>query len=128
MTCECGVRFGVALRRGFVERLAEQEELELRREHHRVAERGGALDLALQDAAGRHLDRFAVSSSTHVAQHERGRFEPRDAADRREVGLHRDVAVALLPVRELVAGQRRHVDVDREQVVARVNRLRPEPM
>jgi len=64
------------------------------------------------------------SSSFHdVAEHERGRVEPRDAAYGREVGHDGDVAVALLPVGELVARQRVHVDVDREQVVAGVDGL-----
>ena len=36
--------------------------------------------------------------------------------------MQRDVAVALVPARELVAGQHLHLGVDREQVVAHVNR------
>ena len=66
----------------------------------------------------------AVLFGARVAHHERGRFEPGHDAQRREVGLQRDVAVALVPARELVAGQHRHVGVDREQVVARVDRHR----
>ena len=55
-----------------------------------------------------------------IAHHERGRLEPGDAPDRGEVGPQREVAVAEVPVREAVAGQRRHVGVDREEVVAGV--------
>ena len=82
----------------------------------------GPFDLALQDAAGRHLDRrsFLVEQ---VAQHERGLLEPRDAADGREVGLGGHVAVTLGPVRERVPRQHVHLAVDGKQVVARVQRL-----
>ena len=41
--------------------------------------------------------------------------------DGRHVGPAHEVAVALVPVGVLVARQRRHVDVDRQQVVARLD-------
>ncbi len=56
-----------------------------------------------------------------VAEDERGRLEPGDPPQRREVGPDDEVAVAELPVRDLVAGHRIHVHVEREQVVARLD-------
>jgi hypothetical protein len=55
-----------------------------------------------------------------VAQHQRGPSSHGDAAQRRKVGLHDEVAVALLPAGGLVARHRLHVDVVGEQVVAAV--------
>ncbi len=111
----------VVLGRGLVEGLPEHEELELRREHECVAERRRAFHLPLQDPPGRHLDRRARLLVEGVAQYERGLLQPGDGADRRQVGLQRDVAVPLIPARERVTGQHIHLDVDREQVVARVD-------
>ena len=101
----------VALGRRFVERLAEQEELELGREHDGVAERGRALDLALQDPARRYLDGSCILFGERVTHHERGGFEPGDAAERGEVRPQRDVAVALVPARELVAREHGHLGI-----------------
>ena len=53
-----------------------------------------------------------------VAHDERGAFEPGHEAEGREVGPAGHVAVALVPVREAVAGQHVHVDIDRQEVVA----------
>ena len=53
-----------------------------------------------------------------VALHHHGALEPRDAAQRGEVGHEHEVAVAALPRRHRVARHGVHVDVDREQVVA----------
>ena len=54
----------------------------------------------------------------HVAEDERGRLEPGDTAERVEVRLELEIAVALLPARDLVARDRLHLHVEREQVVA----------
>ena len=54
----------------------------------------------------------------HVAEDERGRLEPRDPAERVEVGLQLEVAVPLLPARDLVSRDRVHLHVEGEQVVA----------
>ena len=54
----------------------------------------------------------------HVAEHERGRLEPGDPAQRRHVRLDREVPVALLPARDRVPGHRIHLHLQREQVVA----------
>ena len=56
----------------------------------------------------------------HVGQHQRGAFEPRQLAQRGEVGLQDEIAVALVPARRRVARHRLHVDVVGEQVVAGV--------
>jgi hypothetical protein len=58
-----------------------------------------------------------------VGHHERGRLLPRHKPERVEVGPHREVAVAARPRRHLVAVDRVHVDVDREQVVAALGAL-----
>ena len=116
---------GVALGRGLLERLAEQEELELATRTCSVKPEAAAARSTwrCRMRRGDTSTGAPVSSSSEVAQHERGRLEPGDRADRGEVGLRGHVAVALLPVRELVAGQHVHLDVDREQVVAHVQRL-----
>ena len=103
------VRLGVAL-------LVEVE-LELGGEHRDVAELVGALVLRDQHLPRRGDDRRAVVLDD-VAQHQRAAVEPRDPAQRREVGRDPEVAVALLPVGHLVAGNRVHLHVEREQVVA----------
>ncbi len=53
-----------------------------------------------------------------VAQHQRGRWQPGDAAQRTHHRLQDEVAVALSPARGLVAGHRLHIDVEREQIIA----------
>ena len=70
-----------------------------------------------QDLARRGDDRRAVLP-LDVGQAQRRALEPRRAAQRVEVGLEHEVAVAALPARHLVAADGVHVDVDREQVVA----------
>ncbi len=97
--------------------LLEQEELELGAEHRRVAERLGALDLGFQHLPRRGLDVRTVMRE-HVAEHERRALEPRDAAKGREVRREPEVAVALVPARERIAGDRIHLHLEREQVVA----------
>jgi hypothetical protein len=59
----------------------------------------------------------------HVAEDERGALEPRDAAQRREVGDHPEIAVAALPARECITGYRVHLHLEREQVVAALHRM-----
>ena len=54
----------------------------------------------------------------HVPEHERRPLEPRDPPQRPEVGDDVEVAVPLVPARDLVAGHRVHLHLEREQVVA----------
>ena len=100
-----------------LEGLAQKIELELAAHHRREAERSSALELSLQDLPWRGLHRRAVVP-LHVAEHERRRLEPGDAAKRRHVRPNVEVAVALLPARERVARNRVHLHLEREQVVA----------
>ena len=100
-----------------LEGLAEEIELELAAHHGREAESGRALELGLQNLARRGLHRRPVVP-LHVAENERRRLEPRDAAERRQVGPNVEVAVALLPARERIARHRVHLHLEREQVVA----------
>ena len=57
----------------------------------------------------------------HVAEHQRRALEPGDAAQGREVGLDREVAVAEVPRRRLVARHRLHLEVHGQEVVAAVH-------
>src|SRR5207247_9594012 len=59
----------------------------------------------------------------HVAQNQRRRIQPWDSAEGRKVRQQFEVAVSLLPVRHLVAGDGVHLHVQREQVVATLDRL-----
>ena len=105
------VRLGVASR-------CRRIELELGAEHRREAEL----------ARARSTWRFSTwrgdgptgepSCQCDVGEDERGRLEPRDPPQRREVGPQHEVAVAVLPARDRVAGDRIHLHVEREQVVA----------
>ena len=83
----------------------------------RVAHLAGALVLGDQHLARRGDDRRPVVVGD-VAQHQRRAVEPGDPAQRRHVGDDREVAVAVLPVGHLVARDRVHLHVEREQVVA----------
>ncbi len=112
----------VALRPRFLVGLAQEIELELGAGHRREAERGGSLHLRLQHLPRRRLDGRAVVP-LDVAEDERGRREPGDAPERAEIRGEREVAVALLPARDLVAGNRIHLHVQREQVVAALDRV-----
>src|SRR4051794_7407930 len=53
-----------------------------------------------------------------VGENQRGAVEPGDAAQRRHVWLDPEIAVAVLPVRHLIAGERLHIHVEGEEVVA----------
>ena len=111
-----------ALAGGALVALVEQIELELGGEvgaHVALLEPG---DLGLQDLP-RRMRHLVVVVIEHVAQHQRGALEPRRACQGREVGLHDEVAVALLPARRRVAGHRLHVDVVGEEIVAAVRLL-----
>ncbi len=103
------VRLGVGL--------LEEIELELGAHHRRQAELRGPLHLRPQHLTRRGLDGRAVVPAD-VAEHERRGVEPRDPAQRGHVGRDREVAVALFPARDLVPGDRVHLHLEREQVVA----------
>ena len=98
----------------------EEEELELRGDVDAVAELRRALDLPLEDAARRRLD-GPVVLVLEVAEDERRLLEPRDRPERRPVGHGMEVLVAGRPARHAVSRERRHVDVDREEIGAGVH-------
>ncbi len=100
--------------------VVEEEELELGGAAHAQTALGGPLELASQDLPGRHLDRRALLVG-QVAHHHGSASEPRDAPSRRVVGPADKISVAGVPVREAVTRERGHVDVDGEQVVARLD-------
>ena len=99
------------------ERVEEQVELELGGALDHEAPLGGPLDLAPEDAAGGHLDRLALHGH-EVAQDEHTSRLPGDGPHRLGVDDGVEIAVAGLPVGELVARQRIHVDVAGQEVVA----------
>jgi hypothetical protein len=111
----------VALRPRLLVALAQEIELELRARHRREAERGRALHLCPQHLARRRLHGRTVVPED-VRENERGALEPRDPAQRREIRLHREVAVAPLPAGDLVPRDRIHLHVECEQVVAALDR------
>ena len=102
--------------------LLQQVELELRAEHRRQPQRLCAFDLRAQHLARRRRHRRAVVPAD-IAEDERRRLEPGDPPQRREVRLEGEVAVASLPARELVAGDGIHLHLEREQVVAALDRM-----
>jgi hypothetical protein len=103
-----------------LERLGEQEELELGGHQRLEAHRLQPGELALQDRARRMRHLGVAMVVEHVGEHQRGALEPGRAAQRGEVGFHRVVAVAGGPARRLVARHRLHLVVGGEQVVAAV--------
>ena len=102
--------------------LAHEIELELRADHRRESERLGPRDLRAEHLARRRLDGPAVVPHD-VAEHERRPLEPRDAPERGEVGDDVEVAVALLPARDLVAGDGVHLHLEGQEVVAPLDRV-----
>ena len=116
-----GAHVLVALPRRLLERVLEEVELEFRAALHRVPGGPGPLHLTLEDLAGRHLHRFAGLLVEHVAQDERRLLKPRDGAHGGQVRLHGQVAVAGLPVGVRVPGERLHLHVHGQQVVAAVD-------
>ena len=80
-------------------------------------------DLLLQHRARAVRQVRGVVMIEHVAQHERRRRQPGNAPERRQVRLHREIAVALLPIGDRVARHRLHVDVVGEEIVAAVGLL-----
>ena len=103
--------------------LVEQIELELGGEIRRHALRAEPGDLRLQHGPRAVRDRLVMMVIDDVAEDQRGPRQPRDAPERREIGLHGEVAVALFPIGDGVARHRLHVDVVGEQIVAAVGFL-----
>ena len=110
-----------------LECLLEQVELELGAELGLEPRCLGAIDLRLQHLPRRGRDRRAVVPPD-VAEDERRPLEPGDPPHRREVGLHDEVAVPALPARDRVAGHRVHLHLEREQVVAALGPVLPDPV
>ena len=98
--------------------LVEQIELKLGGDAGRHAERAEPRDLFAQHGAGAMGKLVVMVMIEHVAKDEgRGR-QPGDAPERRQVRLHDEIAVALLPIGDRVARHRLHVDVVGEEIVA----------
>lgn len=95
----------------------EDDELQLGADLGGVAELGQALQLAAQYLAGRGDHRGAVAPGEVGVEHGRA-LVPGDAAQRAQVRVHREVAVAAVPGGHRVALDGVHLGVDGEQVVA----------
>src|SRR6266508_5267633 len=108
--------------RGVV-RLAEDVHLQLRARPRLESHCPRAVDLAREDSPRRDLDRLAIRLADDVAEHDRRLLEPGRAAQRLPVGDASEVAVALLPAREVVARDRIHLHVAGKQVIARVQTM-----
>ena len=115
-----GVEVGVAAGRRVAVRRAVEVVLELGGGHRREPLPGRGVDLAPQHRPGGDGDRGVVADAGDVAQHQRRAVEPVGGAQGGEVGNQVHVAVAELPVGEVVAGDRLHLHVGGEQVVAPV--------
>ena len=102
--------------------LVEQVELELGRAQGAHLHGRQPRDLFFQHRARavRHIMMVMVED---VGDDERRILEPRNSPQRRQVRLHDEIAVALVPARRLVAGHRLHIDVVGQQIVAAVRLL-----
>ncbi len=115
-----GLQLVVALAASRVEAVVEDVKLDLRAAHDGESRGGGSLQLALQDAARRDLDRSIPGLGEEIAYHQGGLGEPGGAPERREVRYRMEIAVAAFPTREAVARHGVHLHVAGEQVVASV--------
>ena len=97
---------------------AEKVVLELGRGEHAVTLALRRVDLPAQNRARSDLDQIVCLFVSYVADHQRRLLEPARAPQRLHVRHEVEVAVAELPVGELVAGHRLHLHVDGEQIVA----------
>ena len=112
-----GLHVPVALLARRVVRLTEQHELKLGANFGVPAACGEPVKLCAQDLPRRFDHRRAVVV-LHIGEAQRRALEPRHRAERGQVGLEHEVAVARLPAGEREARQRGHFHVDGEEVVA----------
>ncbi len=103
--------------------LVEQIKLKLRSEVRRHVHRGESRDLLAQHRARAMCDRLVMVMVDDIAQNQRGCRQPRYPPQRRKVGLHDEIAVALLPVGCGISRHRLHIDVVGEQIIAAVGFL-----
>lgn len=91
------LQIAVAARSRVIIGLVEQEELEFSGHEGLHAHRLEPLDLLLEDGARRMRHFLMRVMVDHVAKHQRRALKPRNAAQRRQIGLHGVVAIALFP-------------------------------
>jgi hypothetical protein len=106
------MRFAIAL--------PEKIMFELRRGECVVAELFRVFELAAQDRARSDRDVLVGFFILEIAQDESALLEPARDAQRAEIGDEVEVTVSELPVGEFVTGNRLHLHVRREEVVAAV--------
>ena len=102
--------------------LLDEEELQLGAEHRLVAKGSCPLHLRFEHLPGRRPDGRAVIPG-HVTEDKCCALQPGNAAHGREVGNHREVAVAALPARDLIPGYRVHLHLEGEEIVAALDRI-----
>ena len=101
---------------GLLVGVTEHDELEFRARVRAPAALGEPRKLGAQDLSRRGGDIAAVRPGEVRHTHDRA-LVPRDLAQRREIRAHLEVPVPSLPGGHLVAVDRCHVDVHRQQVV-----------
>src|SRR5690242_14547108 len=69
------------------------------------------------------MPQLAAIVAEHVGEDERGAVEPWQAAQGGEIRLEHEIAIACVPARDRVARYRLHIDVVRQQIIARVRLL-----
>ena len=114
-----GLEVRVGAGGGVAVRAAEDVVLELGAGPHGVARIPRPLDLPAQHRPRRH-GRGPVRGLVDVAQDQRRAVQPSRPPQRLQLRRQVDVAVALLPAGEGVPGDRLHLHIDRQQVVAGV--------
>ncbi len=119
-----GLRLVVALGADGLEALVEEVEFEFGSKVSHVAALIEPLQLLLQHLP-RGMREIMVVVILHVTEHQGRARKPRHAAQRGEIGLQHEIAVALLPARGLVARHGLHIDVVGEKVVAGMGFLMP---
>ena len=107
----------VALRVGLTVAVVEHLEFEFGSGERHHAALGETRHLCLQDGSRSNTDGRPVMV-THIGDNQRCAGEPRDQPERRHVGSEDQVAVPGPPARQRVAVDGRHVDIDREEVIA----------
>ena len=118
-----GLEVTVAFLRRIAIARAEEVVLQLRRGKRLEIHLASAINLASQDRPGCHRHQVVRLLVLDVADDERGFVEPARAPQRLHVRHEVEVAVAKLPIGELVPRHRIHFHVNGEEIVAGVRAL-----
>ncbi|ERT95406.1 hypothetical protein P038_01814 [Brucella abortus 99-9971-135] len=78
-----------------------------------------ALHLFFQDGA-RRMGKIVMMVVQYIAQHNGRLFQPRRKAQRGEIRLHDEIAIAFVPTRRLIARYEFHIDIVGQKIIAAV--------